>query len=204
MVIAVKRDADLPVPACFSNGSARSWRSRSSRKSGSTGSCARSPRHGRRGVLGVRVARRRRAGTIRHRSASIPDAVHLSQLKPRPGLVGTIASSSARSLNLSDAQKHPAFTYLPETGEEVYNSFLGVPILRAGRSLGVLVVQNKAHRQYREDEVEALETTSMVLAEMIAAGDLKQITRPGMELDLSRPVTFEGEALQPTGSGSVM
>lgn len=121
------------------------------------------------------------------------DSVHLAQLKMGQGLVGTIAAS-ARSLNISDARSHPAFTYLPETGEEIYNSFLGVPILRAGRSLGVLVVQNKAHRKYREDEVEALETTSMVLAEMIATGDLKQITRPGMELDLSRPVTMEGEA----------
>ncbi len=121
------------------------------------------------------------------------DSVHHAQLKMGQGLVGTIAAS-ARSLNISDARSHPAFTYLPETGEEIYNSFLGVPILRAGRSLGVLVVQNKAHRKYREDEVEALETTSMVLAEMIATGDLKQITKPGMELDLSRPVTMEGEA----------
>jgi phosphotransferase system enzyme I (PtsP) len=122
------------------------------------------------------------------------DSVHLAQLKMGQGLVGTIAAS-ARSLNLSDAQSHPAFTYLPETGEEIYNSFLGVPILRAGRSLGVLVVQNKAHRKYREDEVEALETTSMVLAEMIATGELKQITRPGLELDLNRPVTIEGRCL---------
>jgi phosphotransferase system, enzyme I, PtsP len=121
------------------------------------------------------------------------DSVHLAQLKMGQGLVGTIAAS-ARSLNLSDAQSHPAFTYLPETGEEIYNSFMGVPVLRAGRSLGVLVVQNKAHRKYREDEVEALETTSMILAEMIAAGELKQITRPGLELDLNRPVTIEGDA----------
>jgi len=121
------------------------------------------------------------------------DSVHLAQLKMGQGLVGTIAAS-ARSLNLSDARTHAAFTYLPETGEEIYNSFLGVPILRAGRSLGVLVLQNKAHRKYREEEVEALETTSMVLAEMIATGDLKQITRSGMELDLSRPVTIEGDA----------
>jgi len=121
------------------------------------------------------------------------DAVHLAQLKMGQGLVGTIAAS-ARPLNLSDAQSHPAFTYLPETGEEIYNSFLGVPILRAGRSLGVLVVQNKAHRKYREDEIEALETTSMVLAEMIASGDLKKITRQGMELDLTRPVSIDGDA----------
>ncbi|MCM2293548.1 phosphoenolpyruvate--protein phosphotransferase [Allorhizobium sp. BGMRC 0089] len=122
-----------------------------------------------------------------------PDAVHLSQLKMGQGLVGTIAAS-AQPLNLSDAQAHPAYRYLPETGEEIYHSFLGVPILRAGRSLGVLVVQNKAQRTYREDEVEALETTAMVLAEMIATGELKTITRPGLELDLTRPVTIEGDS----------
>lgn len=120
------------------------------------------------------------------------DAVHLAQLKMGQGLVGTIAAS-AQPLNLSDAQAHPAFRYLPETGEEIYHSFLGVPILRAGRSLGVLVVQNKAQRNYREDEVEALETTAMVLAEMIATGELKKITRPGLELDLTRAVTIDGD-----------
>ncbi|MEM6464299.1 MAG: phosphoenolpyruvate--protein phosphotransferase [Pseudomonadota bacterium] len=122
-----------------------------------------------------------------------PDAVHLAQLKMGQGLVGTIAAG-ARPLNLSDAQAHPAFTYLPETGEEIFNSFLGAPILRAGRTLGVLVIQNKAMRNYSEDELEALETTAMVLAEMIATGELKKMTRPGLELDLSRPVTFEGDA----------
>ena len=60
-----------------------------------------------------------------------PGSVHLAQLKLGQGLVGTIAAS-ARPLNLSDAQTHPAFAYLPETGEEIYNSFLGVPVLRAG------------------------------------------------------------------------
>jgi len=121
------------------------------------------------------------------------DAVHLAQLKMGQGLVGTIAAS-AQSLNLSDAQSHPAFRYLPETGEEIFHSFLGVPILRVGRALGVLVVQNRAQRTYREEEVEAMETTAMVLAEMIATGELKKITRPGLELDLSRPVSVEGDS----------
>ncbi|AJD42972.1 phosphoenolpyruvate--protein phosphotransferase [Rhizobium sp. SEMIA 4085] len=120
------------------------------------------------------------------------EAVHLSQLKMGQGLVGTIAAS-AQPLNLSDAQSHPAFRYLPETGEEIYHSFLGVPILRTGRSLGVLVVQNKASRTYREEELEALETTAMVLAEMIATGELKKITKPGLELDLTRSVTINGD-----------
>jgi phosphotransferase system enzyme I (PtsP) len=121
-----------------------------------------------------------------------PEAVHLSQLKMGQGLVGTIAAS-AQPLNLSDAQAHPAFRYLPETGEEIYHSFLGVPILRAGRTLGVLVVQNKTSRAYREDEVEALETTAMVIAEMIATGELKKLTKPGLELDLTRAVMIEGD-----------
>lgn len=120
------------------------------------------------------------------------EAVHLSQLKMGQGLVGTIAAS-AQSLNLSDAQAHPAFRYLPETGEEIYHSFLGVPILRAGRTLGVLVVQNRTSRIYREDEVEATETTAMIIAEMIATGELKKITQPGLELDLTRAVTIDGD-----------
>lgn len=121
------------------------------------------------------------------------DAVHLAQLKMGQGLVGTIAAS-AQPLNLSDAQAHPAFRYLPETGEEIYHSFLGVPILRSGRTLGVLVVQNKASRTYREDEVEALETTAMLIAEIVASGELKKITRPGVELDLTRAVSIDGDA----------
>src|SRR5215213_7902457 len=100
-----------------------------------------------------------------------PGSVHLAQLRLGQGLVGTIAAS-ARPLNLSNAQEHPAFAYLPETGEEIYNSLLGV-----------LVVQNKTMRHYRDDEVEALETTAMVIAEMIATGDLARLTRPGLELD---------------------
>ncbi len=122
-----------------------------------------------------------------------PGSVHQAQLRLGQGLVGTIAAS-ARALNLSDAQKHPAFAYLPETGEEVYHSFLGVPVLRAGRTLGVLVVQNRTMRIYLDDEIEALETTAMVIAEMIASGGLMRLTRPGLELDMTRPVRIDGLA----------
>ena len=123
-----------------------------------------------------------------------PEAVHVSALRVGQGLVGTIAVS-ARALNLNDAQKHPAFEYLPETGEEIYNAFLGVPILRAGRVLGVLVVQNKSNRVYMDAEVEALETTAMVLGELIATGELEKLSSKGVALDLSRPLTMEGIAL---------
>lgn len=123
-----------------------------------------------------------------------PKAVHQSQLRVGQGLVGTIAASS-RPLNLAEAQKHPAFEYLPETGEELYHSFLGVPILRGGRTLGVLVVQNVAHRVYGIDEVEAMETVAMVMGEMIAAGDLRRLSSTGIELDLNKPVSLQATAL---------
>ncbi len=132
------------------------------------------------------------------------EAVHQASLRVGEGLVGTIAEE-ARPLNLPDAQSHPAFQYLPETGEEIYHSFLGVPVLRAGRTLGVLVVQNRAHRTYHEEEVEALQTTAMVLAEMIAAGELAGIGRPGTSLDLKRSISLTGVGLgEGVGLGHVV
>ena len=82
------------------------------------------------------------------------EAVHLTTMRATEGLVGLIATS-AEPLALADAQSHPAFSYKPETGEEIYHSFLGVPILRGGNTLGVLVVQNRARRIYTDEEVEA-------------------------------------------------
>mgnify|MGYP003349088941 CR=1 FL=1 len=84
------------------------------------------------------------------------EAVHQTVLRQDEGLVGLVASE-ANPVNLSEAQTHPAFSYHPETGEESYHSFLGVPILRAGNTLGVLVVQNRVRRVYAEEEIEALQ-----------------------------------------------
>ena len=120
-----------------------------------------------------------------------PKAVHQTSLGVGEGLVGHIAAE-ARILNLSEPQEHPAFAYRPETGEEIYHAFLGVPILRAGRVLGVLVVQNKTQRLYLDEEVEALQTTAMVLAELIASGELRGLSGPGGDLDLMRPMRLTG------------
>ena len=122
------------------------------------------------------------------------EAVHLTTMRSGEGLVGRIAET-AEALALSDAQSHPAFSYKPETGEEIYHSFLGVPILRGGSTLGVLVVQNKARRTYSEEEVEALETTAMVLAEMVATGELQSIVRPGAEIANRRHMSLHGVAV---------
>jgi phosphotransferase system enzyme I (PtsP) len=108
------------------------------------------------------------------------EAVHQTVLNKDEGLVGLVASE-AKPINLSDSQSHPAFSFRPETGEEIYHSFLGVPVLRAGNTLGVLVVQNRARRTYTEEEEEALQTTAMVVAEMVASGELSALARPGAE-----------------------
>ncbi|MCC0056926.1 MAG: phosphoenolpyruvate--protein phosphotransferase [Rhodobiaceae bacterium] len=122
------------------------------------------------------------------------EAVHVTTMAVGEGLVGTIAAE-ARPLNLSEAQSHPAFAYKPETGEELFQSFLGVPILRGGQAIGVLVVQNQTHRVYTEEEIEALQTTSMVLAEMIAGGGLQSLVRQGSNLALQRPAQLTGRSL---------
>ena len=100
-----------------------------------------------------------------------PTAVHNTRLQMGEGLVGTIAAN-ARPMALSDAQSHPKFAYRPETGEEIYHSLMGVPILRGGRVQGVLAVQNRTQRHYTDEEAETLETVAMVIAELIAAGEL--------------------------------
>jgi phosphotransferase system enzyme I (PtsP) len=121
-------------------------------------------------------------------------AVHQTVLRADEGLVGLVASE-ANPINLSEAQAHPAFSYRPETGEEIYHAFLGVPVLRAGNTLGVLVVQNRARRTYSEEEEEALQTTAMVLAEMIASGELSAIAQPGAEPAARRPLHLTGTSL---------
>lgn len=122
------------------------------------------------------------------------EAVHLTVLRAGEGLVGLVVKE-AEPLNLPNAQAHPAYSYKPETGEEIYHSFLGVPVLRAGNTLGVLVVQNRARRTYSEEEIEALQTTAMVLAEMIASGELTALAKPGAEPAVRRPVNAKGVVL---------
>jgi phosphotransferase system enzyme I (PtsP) len=100
-----------------------------------------------------------------------PEAVHRTRLRVGEGLVGAIAAT-ARPLALADAQSHPDFAYRPETGEEIYHSLMGVPILRGGRVLGVLVVQNRTLRHYTEDEIEIAQTIAMIVAELVASGEL--------------------------------
>lgn len=98
-----------------------------------------------------------------------PDAVHLTQLRVGQGLVGRIAET-AEPINTRNAPATRGFRFMPETGEQIYSAFLGVPIQRLGEVLGVLVVQNRDQREYDDDVVYALEVVAMVLAEMAELG----------------------------------
>jgi phosphotransferase system enzyme I (PtsP) len=98
-----------------------------------------------------------------------------------------------RPLNLSDAASHPSFSYRPETGEDPYHAFLAVPLLRGGRTIGVLVVQNRTERVYDEDEVEDLQIIAMVLAEMVSAGELLGLTElKDVEIAPHKPERLKG------------
>ncbi|MBC2778669.1 phosphoenolpyruvate--protein phosphotransferase [Parasphingopyxis marina] len=99
------------------------------------------------------------------------DAVHVTKMALGEGLVGVIAKSG-RILNLDEATSHPDFAYKPETGEEMYHSFAGVPIIYRERPVGVLAVQHTDPRPYEDVETEALQTVAMVLAELISNAEL--------------------------------
>lgn len=118
-------------------------------------------------------------------------AVHTTRLKMGEGIVGDVALNR-RALNLSDAHTHPSFSYRPETGEDPYQSMLGVPISRGGRMLGVVAVQNRTRRHYDEEEVEALHTIAMVLAEMVASGSLNDLGEIDAGLRKDRPWRGQG------------
>jgi len=122
------------------------------------------------------------------------EAVHMTTMRPGEGLVGLIAAT-AEPLALSDAQSHPSFSFKPETGEEIYQSFLGVPVLRGGATLGVLVVQNRARRSYSEEEIEALQTTAMLLAEMIASGELQAFAGQPSAVAVRKTAVLRGQPI---------
>jgi len=106
------------------------------------------------------------------------EAVHVTKLALGEGLVGTIAED-VETLNLDEATSHPDFAYKPETGEDLFHSFAGVPIVRRERAVGVLAVQDRESRKFDGVEIEALQTVAMVLSELIAGAELIDESGPG-------------------------
>ena len=129
-------------------------------------------------------------------------AVHQTRMRLGEGLVGRVALTK-RVVNLADAPSAKGFRYMPETGEERYSSFCGIPIQRLGEALGVLVVQSKAAREFSADEIYALEVVAMVLAEMTELG---AFVGEGAALSArhQHPVMFRGTVGQEGASEGVV
>lgn len=122
-----------------------------------------------------------------------PSAVHKTRMKRGEGLVGR-CSELGVTVNEPEASSHPAFSYRPETSEEIYHSLLAVPISRSGQVHGVLVIQNRMPKEYSDEDVEVLQATAMVVAENLVSGAVAG-TGAALEGSLSQPMVIEGEPL---------
>lgn len=123
------------------------------------------------------------------------EAVHVTRMAVGEGLVGTIAKD-VDTLNLAEATAHPDFSYRPETGEDKFHSFAGVPIVRRERAVGVLCVQHVEPRRYEEVEIETLQTVAMVLSELINNAELVDEEEAGaLSPQLSGPQRLTGLTL---------
>ena len=120
-------------------------------------------------------------------------AVHATRLNRGEGLVGRCAELNI-TINEPEASQHPAFSYRPETGEEIYHSLLAVPIQRSGQVLGVLVVQNRTSKVYSDEDVEVLESTAMVVAEQLVSGAVAG-TAAALEISSSLSAVIEGQSI---------
>lgn len=120
------------------------------------------------------------------------EAVHNTRLNWGEGLVGLVAKRHSPMVT-SEAPKHPAFAYRPETGEDPLQSFLGVPLVRSGKTLGVLVIQNRAAREYTFEEIEAVQAVATLLAEIAASGELLSVEETeAVGAMLHRPEKLKG------------
>lgn len=139
-----------------------------------------------------------RAGEVLELFATIglnQDAVHKTRMRVGEGLIGDVAAHSL-PVALADARSHPNFAYRPETGEDPFNGFLAVPILRGGRVRGVLAIQHKDSRNYDEQEVETLQTIAMIVAELVVTGELVDARELSLVNDLVLlPSRVEGTSL---------
>ncbi|WBU65081.1 phosphoenolpyruvate--protein phosphotransferase [Paracoccus aerodenitrificans] len=123
------------------------------------------------------------------------ESVHQTRLRLGEGLVGRVARTG-RFINTANAPAEPGFRFMPETGEEVYSSFLGLPIQRVGEKLGVLVVQSREARQFTDDDVYGLEVVAMVLAEMAELGAFLGTAEDSLPLAHRFPSFFRGTGVQ--------
>ncbi|MBK8182321.1 MAG: phosphoenolpyruvate--protein phosphotransferase [Candidatus Competibacteraceae bacterium] len=125
-----------------------------------------------------------------------PSAVGKVRLKFGQGLTG-LAALRAEPINVEDAPAHPAFRYVAATGESPFHGYIGVPMIRRRRVLGVLVAQQREQRKYTADEESFLVTLAAQLAGCINQAEIRQaLDRIGNNV-LSASLFLEGVASAP-------
>ncbi|NRB37741.1 MAG: phosphoenolpyruvate--protein phosphotransferase [Pseudomonadales bacterium] len=112
------------------------------------------------------------------------------------GLVGLVAKRE-EPINLDHASDHPAYKYLPDTGEEAFESFMGSPIIHHREVLGVLVVQQSKSRKFDELEESFLVTIAAQLAGVIAAAQVTGAIQPFKHASFQKNIQFKGSAGAP-------
>jgi len=122
-----------------------------------------------------------------------PEAVHNTRLKRAEGLVGRCAELN-QPINEHDAKSHPVFSYHPETGEEAYHSLLAVPIEKSGQVLGVLVIQNHTEKEYSQEDMEVLQSTAMIVAELFVSGGVAG-AQTDIEITKSLAMMIKGQPI---------
>lgn len=125
-----------------------------------------------------------------------PESVGKVRLKHSEGLVGLVGTR-AEPLNIAEAAQHPNFQHFPETGEDKFHSFLGVPIIHHRNVLGVLVVQDEEQKEFDEETESFVVTLASQLAVVLAHANVTGAMRDMQETGKKRHVTFEGGAGAP-------
>lgn len=117
-----------------------------------------------------------------------PECLYNVRIDFNEGLVGLVAQR-AEPINLEDAPSHPRYKYFPQTGEERYRAFLGIPIIQHRKILGVLVVQQTECRRFDDEQTAFLITLAAQLAGTIIhaelSGELDALRREIDDSDLA-------------------
>ena len=115
-----------------------------------------------------------------------PEAVNKVVFRFGEGLTGEVAQQS-RTLSVADAWAHPKFVHKPELGEDEYKSYIGIPLIRWHRSIGVLALQSKEIHEYSAMDIEILETVGMVLSEIVSSEDMGEYRK---EFDKNNQINY--------------
>ena len=101
------------------------------------------------------------------------ESMHKVSLRIGEGVIGGIAKD-CRPCAVSDYKKHPRYLYKADLGEDGYKSFLGVPLIRRNKAIGVLVIESRDIREFTDREQETLETIAMFLADIVSSDEMSE------------------------------